>query len=205
MANSLGPLSESLGSTSSSLLARVRAQDQDAWTRLVRLYGPLVSFWLRRARLQSADARDVFQDVFHSVARGIGQFHKSQPGDTFRGWLRTITRNKLNDLFRRQAVEPAGEGGSVALDRLKEIPGQAGRSTDAGEDEALRQLRLRAMELVQGEFEPKTWEIFWRVTVQGQSASDVAEDLGTTPSAVRMAKSRVLRRLREELGDMEQL
>lgn len=65
------------GSTSSSLLVRVKARDQEAWTRLVRLYGPLVDFWLRRAGLQSADAHDVLQDVFQAVARQIGQTSRS--------------------------------------------------------------------------------------------------------------------------------
>jgi len=67
----------------------------------------------------------------------------------------------------------------------------------------VRQLRLRALELIRAEFEDRTWQAFWRVTVDGQPTKDVAQELGVTPSAVRLAKSRVLRRLREELGDLE--
>ena len=112
---------ESIGSTSSSLLARVKARDQDAWRRLVRLYGPLVDFWLRRGNLQPADARDVFQEVFKAVAEGIGNFRKDRPCDRFRGWLRTITRNKLADHFRRQGTQPAAAGGSEAYRQLQEV------------------------------------------------------------------------------------
>jgi RNA polymerase sigma-70 factor (ECF subfamily) len=45
--------------------------------------------------------------------------------------------------------------------------------------------------------------MFWRVTVDGEATAEVARDLSVSPSAVRLAKSRILRRLREELGDIE--
>ncbi len=203
MTDSFGALSQSLGSTSSSLIERVKTRDEQAWRRLVHLYGPLVGFWVRRAGLQSADAHDVFQQVFLAVAQGIEHFQRDRPGDSFRGWLRVITRNKLMDHFRRQGAEPAGVGGSEALQRLAGLASPTESLPDDAEDEAHHQLRLRAMGLIQDEFEPKTWEMFWRVTVGGQAAKDVAVDLGVTPSTVRVAKSRVLRRLREELESLE--
>jgi RNA polymerase sigma-70 factor (ECF subfamily) len=197
---------ESVGSTSSSLLARIKAREQDGWQRLVRLYGPLVDFWIRRDELQLADAGDVFQEVFAAVALGIDQFHKDQPGDTFRGWLRTITRHKVTDHHRRAARQPGAIGGSEAHWQFQEIPDpeEASEATsDCGERDALKDLRLRALDLVHGEFEPRSWEAFWRVEIDRQMAKDVAEELGMTPAAVRMAKSRILRRVREELGDLE--
>ncbi len=57
--------------------------------------------------------------------------------------------------------------------------------------------------MIRGEFEERTWQAFYRVTVEGQAAKHVAENLGVTPSAVRLAKSRVLRRLREEMAGLE--
>src|SRR5206468_2455975 len=81
-------------STSRSLLAHAGANDPAAWDRLIALYAPLVWSWCRKMRLQHQDAADVFQEVFKAVATHLAQFHKSKPGDTFRGWLRTITRNK---------------------------------------------------------------------------------------------------------------
>ncbi len=192
-----------IGSTASSLIGKVQARDQDAWQRLVRLYGPLVDFWVCRARLQPADARDVFQEVFKAVAQGIGGFRKDRPTDRFRGWLRAITRNKLADHFRRQAAQPAGAGGSEAYRQLQEIERPDGPAEDHAELDALQQLRLRALEMIRGEFEERTWQAFSRVTVEGQAAKDVAQDLGVTPSAIRLAKSRVLRRLREEMEGLE--
>ena len=58
------------------------------------------------------------------------------------------------------------------------------------------------MDLVRVEFADKTWRAFWRTAVEGVAAKDAAEELGVSPDAVRMAKSRVLRRLREEMPDL---
>jgi RNA polymerase sigma-70 factor (ECF subfamily) len=169
------------------------------------LYGPLVDFWIRPSNLQPADTRDVFQEVFKAVAAGISSFRKDRPGDRFRGWLRTITRNKLADHFRRQGTQPSAAGGSEAYRQLQQVEEPGAPAEDSGELDAVQQLRLRAVELIQGEFEQRTWQAFWRVAMEGQAAKNVAEDLGVTPSAVRLAKSRVLRRLREEMEGLEGL
>ena len=84
-------------STSLSLLQRVKDQDPDAWRRLVRLYGPVVFLWCRRAGLTGPDAADAVQKVWMSVATHLAEFHREPPKDSFRGWLRTITRRKLID------------------------------------------------------------------------------------------------------------
>jgi RNA polymerase sigma-70 factor (ECF subfamily) len=194
----------SIGSTSSSLIQRIKAQDADAWTKLVRLYGPLADFWLGREGLEGADVEDVFQDVFATVARGIADFRKDRPGDTFRGWLRTIVHSRAVDHFRRSRGRLQAVGGSEFQQRLQNIQAPASSGADGPEEaRQIQEVRLRALELIRPQFEPRTWEAFWRVTVEGHTTADVARDQGITPSAVRLAKSRVLRRLREELGDLE--
>lgn len=47
--------------------------------------------------------------------------------------------------------------------------------------------------------------MFWRVVVGNESVAEVAADLGVSSAAVRMAKSRVLRRLRDELEGLEEI
>src|SRR3954467_15472366 len=103
---------QKIAGTSRSLLERVRADDAAAWDRLVALYAPLVLHWCRRWDLQDQDSADVFQEVFQAVARHIADFRKDNEGDTFRGWLRTITRNKVRDHFRRAGRQPCGAGGT---------------------------------------------------------------------------------------------
>src|SRR4051794_36524019 len=109
---------ESLQSTSHTLLVRVQKLEPQAWERFLRLYGPLVYGWCLQARLNPADAADAMQEVFAAVFASIGNFHRDHPGDTLRGWLRVICRHKLNDFFRRRAKSPAGVGGSEATVQL---------------------------------------------------------------------------------------
>jgi RNA polymerase sigma-70 factor (ECF subfamily) len=188
--------------TSRSLLARVQADEEQAWQRLVSLYAPLVVHWCRSRGLQEQDVADVVQEVFRAVVAHICTFHKDKVGDTFRGWLRRITQNKLHDHFRGWRRETRGVGGSSAQQRLAQLPGPEPVEEDfAADDEAERILFGRALELIREEFEEQTWAAFWRTAVEDRAAKDVAADLGMTPGAVRVAKCRVLRRLREELGD----
>jgi RNA polymerase sigma-70 factor (ECF subfamily) len=184
------------------LLARVQANEARAWERLVDLYAPLVFHWCRSRGLQEPDVADVLQEVFRAVVAHVGGFRKERPGDTFRGWLRRITQNKLRDHFRRTGREPRGAGGSSAMERLAQLPGAEPADDDLvpdGEGESI--LFTRALDLIRGEFAEQTWAAFWRTAVEGRPARDVAADLAMTPGAVRVAKCRVLRRLREELGD----
>src|SRR5262249_40962698 len=76
--------------TSLSLLERVRAHDPEAWHRLVGLFRPLVLSWCALARISPTDAEDITQEVFAAAAAALNHFHRDQPGDTFRGWLRSI-------------------------------------------------------------------------------------------------------------------
>jgi RNA polymerase sigma-70 factor (ECF subfamily) len=170
---------------------------------LVNLYAPLIVHWCRSRGLQDQDAADVVQEVFRAVVAHVGRFRKERAGDTFRGWLRRITQNKLHDHFRRRGREVMGVGGSSAQDWLAQVPGPEPAEDDSVHDgEGERILFARALELIRGEFAEQTWTAFWRTVVEGQSARDVAADLAMTPGAVRVAKCRVLHRLRAELGDL---
>lgn len=186
-------------STSLSLLERVRGQDQEAWQRLIHLYGPLVARWCSLRCVRPQDAEDVQQEVFQAVATSLHKFRLDRPGDTFRGWLRGITKNKLLDHHRRRHGQPQAQGGSEAQLGLLEL---AEKDLPEESEADLGALYCRALELVRGEFEERTWNAFWRVTIDGHDPSDVASDLGVTSAAVRKAKSRILHRLREEIGDL---
>src|SRR5262245_1529528 len=107
--------------TSRSLVARVQADEPRAWDRLVQLYAPLILHWCRQKGLQDQDIDDVFQEVFQAVVIHVGRFRKERKGDTFRGWLRRITQNKLHDHFRHQGDEARGAGGSSAQERLAQL------------------------------------------------------------------------------------
>lgn len=208
-----GGSSGSSTGTSRSLIDRLRADDADAWDRLVQLYAPLVAHWCRRRGLAEADTADVFQEVFRSVAVHLSDFHRDRVGDTFRGWLRTITANKIHDFYRKQQREPRAVGGSEALQHFARLPDPFGEEVSssaasvgpvpADADASVeRRLFLRGLDLIRGEFESRTWRAFWLTAVDGRTAREAADELSMSPGAVRVAKSRVLQRLREELGDV---
>lgn len=185
--------------TSMTLLARVQAQQSDAWGKLVELYAPLVRHWCLRSNLSAEDTADVFQEVFQSVAKNISKFQRDRPGDTFRGWLRTITGNKIRDHFRRQAGRAEAQGGTGAQLRLAEVADPLIEEDEPSELNIIRQSVQRALEWIRGDFEQRTWDAFWKSQVEEQSTQDIATELNMTPAAVRKAKYRVLRRLREEI------
>jgi len=197
---------QTLGSTSSGLLRRVKAHDREAWQRLVACYGPLVHSWCRQWGLRDADAADVFQKVFRAVCAEIGSFHRDRPGDSFRGWLRKVSRNKALDHFRQQGRQPQSAGGSDAQQFLLSLPDSPDLSaSDSAASQANRVLAQRALELVRSDFEERTWEIFRRAVLEQQPTPQICDELGTSARAVRQAKYRVLKRLREELeGLLEQ-
>src|SRR5262245_4643749 len=175
-------------STSLSLLQRARANDGEAWSRVVSLYGPLVRLWCGRAGLAAEDAEDVCQEVFASAAAHLGGFRRDRPGDTFRGWLRVITRNAVLAHRRRNRRRP--QAGSDALGRRQDV---ADPLAGSGEEEAEAGLLYRrAVEQVRGEFEERTWRAFWLTVIEGRSPAALGAELGVSAAAIRQAKSRVL-------------
>lgn len=197
-----GPGGQGSGSIGSSLLERLKLHSPEAWRRLVHLFGPLVYQWCRRHGLQAADATDVGQEVFRSVACGIGRFRREQPADTFQGWLWTITRSKIAENWRQQRRQPQAPGGSTAQTRLADLAAAEPAELPAAEPEIGSSLYHRGLQLIRGEFAQRTWKAFWRVAVDGCSPADVAEETGLSVNSVYLAKSRVLHRLRRELGDL---
>ena len=188
------------GTTSLSLLQRVQTRDAVAWDRLVTLYRPLVCHWCRQGGVGPDDVDDVTQEVFLAVANGLGQFHHRGSG-SFRAWLRGVTRHKLLDFHDRRGRQPAAAaGGTTAYQALQGVADPEPGSADDREETG--GLYRRALELIRGEFEEKTWQAFWLTVIDGRSPTALAVELGVTPAAIRQAKSRVLRRLKQEIGDL---
>jgi RNA polymerase sigma-70 factor (ECF subfamily) len=187
--------------TPSSLLERVRANDPAAWGRLVGLYRPLVQHWCRRGGVRPADAEDVAQEVFAAAAAGLPRFHHDRPGDTFRGWLRGVARNCVLLHFRQTRGRPQAAGGSDAWRDLNAVADPLA-GPDPDEEAEVGQLYRSALDLVHGEFEERTWRAFWLTAVEGRAPAALGTELAMSPAAIRQAKSRILRRLKEELGDL---
>ena len=186
--------------TSISLLDRARSSDQQAWERLVKLYSPLVYAWCRSHGIQEADALNVGQEVFLSVAQKLNAFQRSNHRGSFRCWLYTITKHKIADYYRIRQTTPIGVGGETSDKNWENMAFNEAGGTDQSslsvENEILYE---RALELLRTDFEEKTWQAFWRTSVDGIDVNEVADELQMTTNAIYLAKSHVKKRIREEL------
>jgi RNA polymerase sigma-70 factor, ECF subfamily len=183
-----------------SLLERIRANDQDAWRRVLELYQPLVRYWCVRSGLAAEDINDLTQEVFAAAAQGLPGFRRDRPGDTFRGWLRGIARNQILLLRRRGLGKPLAEGGSDALWNFHQIPDPIPAS-DADSLE-MGQVWRQVLEHVRGEFEDNTWRAFWLTVIEGRAPAALTGELQMSVAAIRQAKSRILRRIKAEVGNL---
>ncbi len=198
-----GERPETSPATSLSLLERVRDCDHVAWERLVDVYAPLVYHWCRRAGIKADEAPDVLQEVFLAVATHLKSFRRDRPGDSFRGWLWTLTRHKICDQARHQKRQPVAFGGSTAHERFCRMTAPLPAISDAAwdhSDEAI--LAHRLMELIRPRVEERTWQAFWRLVADARSGPDVAAELGMSLQAVHQAKYRVLQLARQEIDGL---
>lgn len=193
------PAADQTFATSPSLLQRMRLRDADAWQRFAAIYSPLVYGWARRGGLQESDAADVVQEIFRTVYSKIGDFQKDGQSSQFRAWLWAITRNGLRLFYRQRARQAQAAGGSEAAIDLAQLPDVCEQEEAPSTPNDQRALVRRALLAIKEDFNEPTWQAFWRLAVDGDSAAEIAAALNLSPSAVRQAKYRVLCRLREEL------
>lgn len=188
--------------TRASLLLQIRdGTNQGAWQEFMRLYGPIVYGFARKRGLQDADAADLMQDVMRSVSTSIGRLDYDRNQGAFRGWLFTITRNKVFNFLSARRIRPQGSGDTTTNRMLDNQPADNDGS-EVWEVEYQRRLAAIAMERVKSEFQENTWQAFWLTAVEGVSVADAAKKTRMSPGAIYVAKSRVLARLKEEVETM---
>src|SRR3954464_11233861 len=153
--------------TRASLLVRLRdGGDAGAWQEFVRLYAPVIYGFARKRGLQDADAADLMQEVLRSVASAAHRLEYDPARGTFRGWLFTVTRNKVFNFLDGRRRRVVGSGDSRVQHRLEQHA-SANDGDLAGDWEAdyQRTVAARAMERVKTEFQPATWNAFVQTAV----------------------------------------
>lgn len=184
-------------STSESLLVQLNSTNNaDAWSRFVQLYTPLIFYWARKTGLQSQDAADLAQDVLTVVFQKLPQF-KYDRSRSFRGWLRTITLNRHRELGRRKKFAIIDASQSA----LENLPDDELAASTWNVNYA-RQLVASAMDLMQGDFAPQTWEALRMLLSSGKSVAEVSRTTGVSVWTIYAAKTRLLARLRNELDGL---
>jgi RNA polymerase sigma-70 factor (ECF subfamily) len=161
----------------------------------------MVLFWCGRGGVAPGEVGDVAQEIFVAASQGLERFHRDRPGDTFRGWLRGISRNQILLYFRKSEGQARAEGGEMAQRRMDSIIDPLSEPVE-GEPIQIKQFYRRAVEQVRSEFEERTWQAFWLTVIDCRSPADLAAELGMSMAAIRQAKSRVLRRLKQEMGQL---
>ena len=185
-------------STSLTLLHRVEGDDGEAWGTFVQLYGPVVYAWCRSAGVQPEDADDVGQEVFRVVAQKLGTFEPGRKSSgAFRSWLWGITRNQILQYLRSSKRQPTGHGGTDHNLVLQRIEKPTPEPEDPGGGTSRQVLLRSAIGILRAQFDPRTWQAFWDMAVKGRPAKDIGEELEMTPKAVRQAKFRVTKKLRD--------
>jgi RNA polymerase sigma-70 factor (ECF subfamily) len=189
--------------TSLSLLERLRNVTAGAsdWQRLHDLYLPLVRSWLRRVPGVGAEADDLAQEVLVVLVRELPSFERRRDG-SFRAWLRQITVNRIRAFRRERRKRPLATGGEPADDCLAQLEDQGGDLARQWDQDHDRHVFGKLLALVRADFQPATWEAFTRFALDGRPAAQVAAEMGMSESAVMQAKFRVLRRLRQEAGEL---
>lgn len=188
--------------TRASLLVQIRdGSNHTAWQEFMRLYGPVVYGFARKRGLQDADAADLMQEVMRSVSSAIGRLDYDRKQGAFRGWLFTITRNKVFNFLSARRIRPQGSG-DTSTNQMLASQADADEGEDLWEMEYQRRLAALAMERVKREFQENTWQAFWLTAVEGIAAAEAGQRVGMSPGAVYVAKSRVLARLKDEVEQM---
>jgi len=192
-----------MNTTSLSLLDRLRRAGPDSveWRKLQDIYLPLIRGWLARVADLRDEAEDLSQEVLVVLFRELPAFERRRDG-SFRAWLRQITVNRVWTFQKTRRKTPNAEAGPVADQLLAQLADPNSDLVRQWDREHDRHVFDKLLTLVKGDFELNTWQAFRRFALEGRPAASVAEELGMKESAVMQAKSRILKRLREEAGGL---
>lgn len=187
-----------------SLLLRLRdAQDSDAWTQFLEIYGPLVFNFGRRAGMQEADAADLVQDVMEQVAKSIGKFEYDPQIGKFRSWLYKIAKRAAGRVWSKRQRQPQGSGDTAMAITLDQLQDESADGEKLWEKQYHSQLLTWAAEQIRDQFHPQTWQAFWRTAVEGQTPQAVAEQLAMKVGSIYVAKNRVMKRLTAKIQEID--
>lgn len=178
-------------STPASLLERMRSpENQKARDQFVQFCGPIVYAFAARLGVPHERWFDFTQDVFLLLFQKIPSFKYDQ-NLRFRGWLFALMRNKWREEYRKNLTR----GGLVPL---SDVPDER-PVEDFAQEEFERNVVHRALQIMKTDFEEKTWKACWEQVVNDKSGKEVAEMFGMSVAAVYQARTKVLRRLRQDL------
>ena len=190
--------------TRASLLFRLRdSQDHEAWVEFVETYEPIIYRQLRKCGLQDADARELMQEFLIAVNKRIEHWKLAKERGSFRGWLRRVARNLVINWMKHGQRRMTAFGSPESQSLFADIAADDCPESIEFDTELRRSTFQRASESVRQEQSPKAWQAFWSTAIDGKTPAIAARELGMSVGAVRVAKCRVLARLREVVFTLE--
>ena len=187
---------QSKWATRSSMIRDLKLEEvsQERWQDITLIYKRLLLDWMKNKNLPASAKDEIIQNCWVAVYESIGKFERDADKGSFRGWLRTICRNKIADYFRSLQKDQG-----VSQERLNAFvyPEQKDADEIEREEQALREAEARALQIIRSKTNEQTWKMFWMTTVENVPTEEVAQKFNVTKAGVRMAKQRVLKRLRE--------
>lgn len=188
----------SLWATRSSMIADLKKASPERWTSFVLVYTPMLKFWIVKKNVSPSVVDDILQEALKSIFTGIGQFERGVGKGTFRGWLRTIVERRVADHFRSQ---PQDKVATQEVLNTAATPEQKDPEAVQAEQQAFRELKARAVELIRQSTAEKTWQMFWLSAIEEVPTAEIAGQFDVSTAAVRVAKQRVLKRFRDLMVD----
>ena len=180
--------------TPPSLLVRLKDHsDETAWKLFVEVYGPLIYGFCRNRGLQPNDASDVAQESLLRVAKAIGRFEYDPAKGLFRDWLAKIVINELRMASVKRFAEPKPSA---------ELENSGQQFESCWREQYSHHLYSVALKMTEEHFSPETWQLFQMNWVEKKSADEVARRFGVGIEKVYVARSRVLKQLKFQLGQL---
>lgn len=182
-----------LYATRASIFMKLKADgthDRElGWSEFADKYSRVIAGFARNAGLPAQEADDVLQDVLLGFFRVSDRFEYDPAKGRFRGYLKRVTLNAIRARHRRKRP-------TTGFDDSIDPPVESDLDT-AWDRQWTEQLLQRAMGEAKMEVEERTWRAFELYGVRGVPADEVAKETGMTSSAIRHAKMRLTRRVRE--------
>ncbi len=187
--------------TNVSLLIRIRdSGDREAWEQFSSIYRPAIVRFAKQKGLQNADAEDLTQHVLLSVSRSIQSWQPDSNRASFRTWLNRVCHNAVINALTR--VKPDRASGNT---HVNDLLGQSRANCPAEQltVEIRREVFRFAANAIEAEFHSATWQAFWLTSVEEVSVEVAASQLGKSVGSIYAARSRVMRRLREKVEELQ--
>ena len=186
--------------TRHSLIVRLKDErNEPAWTDFALVYEPFLYRMAERQGVPARDVPDVVQQVLLAVAKSVDGWKNDGKDGSFRRWLSTVCRNVVIKFMTRERRQSSGRGGTQFVDLMNNVV------DEPDQDQVQRyehELIVWAAEQVKDEFIATSWSAFWATVIEGQSVTDVADELKISPGSIYMSRSRIMARIKAKVAEV---